>query len=163
MKLIYDTLQAPFGAIYIVMDEFGLLRVVMTPERWEDCRKEFGEIEHDSERSAEVITQLEEYFSGKRKEFTVSLSIKGTAFSEKVWQELRKIPFGETRSYADIAQALGNPKISRAVGQANRRNPLPIFIPCHRVIGKDGSMTGYIGEKHIPIKEYLLKMECSFL
>lgn len=101
--------------------------------------------------------QLEEYFSGKRKEFALPLLTEGTEFQVRVWDALRTIPYGETRSYKEIAEMIGNPKASRAVGLANNRNRISIIIPCHRVIGASGKMVGYGGG--INIKELLLKLE----
>lgn len=105
----------------------------------------------------QVIRQLEEYFSGKREVFDLPLSPRGTAFQLRVWKSLQNIPFGKTVSYSDIAHDIRNPNAVRAVGLANGRNPIPIIIPCHRVIGKDGSLTGYGGG--LPIKEKLLALE----
>ena len=101
--------------------------------------------------------ELEEYFAGTRQTFDLPLAPKGTAFQQKVWAALREIPYGQTRSYGEIAAIVGNPKASRAVGMANNQNPISILIPCHRVIGKDGSLTGYGGgtEK----KKWLLELE----
>lgn len=104
-----------------------------------------------------AYTQLTEYFEGKRKEFTLPLAPEGTEFRKKVWKALCDIPYGETRSYGDIAKAVGNPKASRAVGGANNKNPIIIVIPCHRVIGADGSLTGYACG--IEIKKRLLELE----
>lgn len=101
--------------------------------------------------------QLSEYFAGTRKEFELPLAPKGTEFQKKVWTELQKIPYGETRSYGEIAASIGNPKACRAIGGANHNNPIMIMIPCHRVIGANGSMTGYGGG--IRVKEYLLELE----
>lgn len=103
------------------------------------------------------INQLNLYFEGKLKEFDVKLNIEGTEFQKKVWKELMKIPYGKTVSYLDIAKAIGNEKAVRAVGGANNKNKLPIIIPCHRVIGKNGSLIGYTGG--LPKKEWLLKHE----
>jgi len=89
--------------------------------------------------------ELEEYFAGRRRDFSVPLSIKGTPFQRAVWRALVDIPYAETRSYAEIAKTIGNPKACRAVGMANNKNPLPVFIPCHRVIGAGGKLTGYAG------------------
>jgi methylated-DNA-[protein]-cysteine S-methyltransferase len=105
----------------------------------------------------EVVTQLAEYFAGKRTQFDVPLDIEGTPFQKSVWKELLRIPYGETRSYGDIARALGRPHAARAVGRANHTNPIAIVIPCHRVIGRDGSLTGYGGG--LPLKERLLAIE----
>lgn len=104
--------------------------------------------------------QLMEYFAGERKTFELPLHIKGTAFQQKVWRALMDIPYGETRTYGEIAAAIGNPKASRAVGGANHKNPLMIFVPCHRVIGADGSLVGFGGG--MDVKRYLLELERSF-
>jgi len=104
-----------------------------------------------------VAKQLDEYFKGKRKDFEIDLYFAGTEFQKKVWNSLTKIPFGVTRSYKDIAEMIGNKNATRAVGNANNRNSLPIIVPCHRVIGSDGSMTGYAGG--IERKEWLLTHE----
>lgn len=101
--------------------------------------------------------QLVAYFAGKRKIFDLPLAPKGTEFQQNVWKALQEIPYGETRSYGDIAKRIGNPKAYRAVGMSNNKNPLPIFIPCHRVIGTNGKLVGYAGG--LDIKEHLLKLE----
>ena len=101
--------------------------------------------------------QLEEYFAGKRKQFDLPLSLRGTEFQRQVWAALRDIPYGETRSYGQIAQAIGRPKAVRAVGMANHRNPISIIVPCHRVVGADGSLTGYGGG--LENKKFLLALE----
>jgi len=103
--------------------------------------------------------QLEEYFAKKRKEFDVPLAFNGTAFKKKVWEALQTIPYGETRSYGDIAAMINNPKACRAVGMANNTNQIPIIIPCHRVIGHDGSLVGYAGG--LDLKQKLLNLEKS--
>lgn len=105
----------------------------------------------------EACRQLDEYFQGKRRQFDLPLSCAGTAFQQRVWRELQRIPYGETRSYEDIAVAIGNPKAQRAVGQANNRNPIMIIIPCHRVIHKSGDISGYACG--IEAKRYLLGLE----
>ena len=103
------------------------------------------------------VLQLEEYFSGKRSSFSLPMAPVGTQFMQDVWQALVTIPYGEVRSYRDIAKAIGNPKACRAVGMANNRNPLPIIIPCHRVIGANGKLVGYAGG--LDCKEKLLALE----
>lgn len=105
----------------------------------------------------EAGRQLQEYFIGKRVEFALPLEPAGTKFMQQVWEALRTIPYGETRSYREIAERIGNRNAARAVGLANNRNPLPIFIPCHRVIGTNGKLTGYRGG--LQIKERLLELE----
>jgi len=105
----------------------------------------------------EAYRQIQEYFARKRQVFDLPLALKGTEFQQKVWQALIEIPFGETRSYGEIAKSIHQPKASRAVGMANHKNPLPIFIPCHRVIGANGKLVGYAGG--IEIKKILLNVE----
>ncbi len=105
----------------------------------------------------QALQQLSEYFSGSRQQFDLQIAPKGTAFQQSVWEELRKIPFGRTASYGEIAQRIGNPKACRAVGLANARNPLPIIVPCHRVIGKNGTLTGFGGG--LELKQQLLDLE----
>jgi methylated-DNA-[protein]-cysteine S-methyltransferase len=163
MELVFDSYQASFGMIYVLMDTAGVAKVAMTMDQWNDWNTGPGEIRRDPDFCRQAITQLNEYFHGKRHSFNVPLSIQGTPFSQQVWRELLRIPFGETRSYGEIACAIGRPGSCRAVGQANRRNPLPIFIPCHRVIGKDGGLTGYMGKQGLRVKEYLLELEKSYL
>lgn len=104
-----------------------------------------------------AIQQLSEYFTGKRKEFTLPLHPQGTDFQLRVWKSLQKIPYGQTRTYGEIALQIGNPKAARAVGLANNRNPLAIIIPCHRVIGANGNLTGYAGG--LDCKAFLLNLE----
>jgi methylated-DNA-[protein]-cysteine S-methyltransferase len=106
---------------------------------------------------ASVIRQLREYFAGKRREFDLPLAPRGTEFQRRVWQALRAIPYGETICYGELARRIGNPRASRAVGLANGANPLPIIVPCHRVIGADGTLTGFGGG--LAIKRALLALE----
>lgn len=113
--------------------------------------------ERHSELLQEACLQLDEYFQGKRRQFDLPLGYKGTDFQESVWRELQNIPYGETRSYEDIAVKIGNPKAVRAVGQANNRNPILLLIPCHRVIHKSGDISGFACG--IETKRYLLELE----
>lgn len=115
---------------------------------------------NETELLKEAGRQLQEYLAGKRKDFTLPLAPAGTEFMLRVWESLRSIPYGETRSYREIAQSTGNQKASRAVGLANNRNPIPIFIPCHRVVGVNGKLTGYRGG--LRIKEQLLELERQY-
>jgi len=108
----------------------------------------------------EAVHQLIDYFSGKRKIFDLPLAPKGTDFQKKVWAVLCTIPYGETMSYGEVAETIGNPKAARAVGMANNKNPIPIFIPCHRVIGANGKLIGYASGLHI--KESLLNLERNY-
>lgn len=105
----------------------------------------------------QCIGELSEYFAGKRSKFDIATQAKGTDFQEKVWKALMKVPYGETRSYGELAQEIGQPKAARAIGMANNRNPIPIIIPCHRVIASDGKLTGYSGG--LDNKRYLLALE----
>ena len=111
----------------------------------------------DPEALAPVVRQLEEYFAGERRTFDLALAPGGTPFQAQVWAELCRIPYGETLSYLQLAQRIGNPRAVRAVGLANGSNPIAIVIPCHRVIGADGSLTGYGGG--LPTKRWLLGLE----
>lgn len=114
-------------------------------------------IEKDTEILKEAVKQLNEYFEGKRKKFDLPVNPKGTEFMQSVWKELKKIPYGKTATYKEIAERVGNPKAARAVGMANNKNPIPIIIPCHRVIGANGKLVGYaLG---LNMKEQLLKLE----
>ena len=123
-------------------------------------QKEKGGQEQHSELLKEACRQLDEYFQGKRKQFDLPINYKGTPFQEKVWRELQNIPYGETRSYEDIAIKIGSPKAVRAVGQANNRNPILLLIPCHRVIQKNGDISGFACG--IKTKKYLLDLEKSY-
>jgi methylated-DNA-[protein]-cysteine S-methyltransferase len=103
------------------------------------------------------VKQVEEYFAGVRREFTLPLDLRGTEFQKRCWQALLEIPYGRTCTYADVARAVGKPRAFRAVGLANNRNPVAIIVPCHRVIGSDGSLTGYGGG--LDVKQKLLSLE----
>ncbi|MFW2489896.1 methylated-DNA--[protein]-cysteine S-methyltransferase [Clostridium chromiireducens] len=125
----------------------------------EDLQEDISE-KSETELIKEAIRQLNEYFQGKRNVFDLPLEPKGTEFQKRVWNALKEIPFGETKSYGDIAKIIGNEKAARAVGMANNKNPIPIIIPCHRVIGANGKLVGYAGGLHI--KEKLLKIEKNY-
>lgn len=115
----------------------------------------------DPEGFRDARAQLEAYFKGQRKAFTLDLDARGTEFQKRVWQELVKIPYGQTLSYGELAARIGNPRACRAVGMANAKNPIPIIVPCHRVIGRDGSLTGFGGG--LDIKARLLELERAHL
>lgn len=141
--------------------EIGRIKISEKDEKiiglvFSDYKKE-NEIEKETDAIRKTYLQLKEYLSGKRKNFDIEIEMIGTEFQKKVWKELLNIPYGETRSYKDIAIAIGNGKACRAVGNANNKNPIAIIVPCHRVIGSNGSMTGYAGG--LDIKEKLLKIE----
>lgn len=116
-----------------------------------------GTVLQETELLKEAADQLKEYLSGKRKDFDLPLAPNGTEFMMSVWKALCDIPYGETRSYKDLAEIIGKPKASRAVGLANNKNTIPIFIPCHRVIGTNGKLIGYLGG--LEVKKYLLDLE----
>ena len=124
-----------------------------------DMQEEITEI-NETELLKEAIRELNEYFDGKRTSFDLQLELQGTEFQKKVWKALKEIPFGETRSYGQIAKLIGNEKASRAVGMANNKNPIPIIIHCHRVIGANGKLVGYAGG--LDIKERLLNLEKNY-
>lgn len=131
-------INSPLGFVCIEGDSNGVSKISVTSEENEVS-------ETIPKLFSEVVTQLKEYFEGNRTEFQFEMNPKGTDFQKKVWQELLKIPYGKTESYQKITNKIGNPKAIRAVANANGKNPLWIVIPCHRVIGSDGSLTGYAG------------------
>lgn len=158
MELSYELLESPIGVIRVVLDGQGVRKVARGEEDWAAFTAEHGEIPRDPERCAEAVRQLEEYFRGERREFDLPLSVVGTEFRKQVWAALQEIPYGEVCSYQDIAVRVGKPKGTQAVGQANRANPLPVIIPCHRVIGKKGDLVGYSGPR-TDLKTWLLELE----
>jgi methylated-DNA-[protein]-cysteine S-methyltransferase len=133
--LYIDYMDCQFGILEICANTHGISTIAFVPEKVADIRP--------NKFIQQTISQLQEYFSGRREKFELTLNPKGTTFQRQVWQTLLTIPFGQTRSYADIANDINNPKAVRAVGAANGRNPLTIVVPCHRVIGKNGHLTGY--------------------
>ena len=153
----YET-NTPIGKIGIATTEDDSHITDLTWESdFENLKKENDFQICETELIKRAKKQLFEYFEGKRKKFNLPLLKAGTPFQILVWNTLEKIPYGETRSYKDIAIAIGNPKAVRAVGMANNRNKIAIFIPCHRVIGADGKLVGYGGGLHI--KRFLLELE----
>jgi methylated-DNA-[protein]-cysteine S-methyltransferase len=155
MQLCYTSIESPIGALLLAADEAGLREVrFVNGRKHADPDPSWRE---DSKPLAETIRQLRAYFAGQRESFDLPLAPQGTAFQLKVWKLLCDIPYGETESYGELARRCGNAKASRAVGLANGSNPIPIIIPCHRVIGSDGKLTGYGGG--LPIKEKLLALE----
>ncbi|MDR2516613.1 MAG: methylated-DNA--[protein]-cysteine S-methyltransferase [Spirochaetaceae bacterium] len=146
--------SAPNVALGIAEEDGALIRVFFdngeTPRGFEKA---------ETSLIKTTARQLAEYFDGKRKSFELPLAPRGTAFQTAVWRALTAIPYGETQSYRDIAGKIGSPRAVRAVGMANNRNPIVIIIPCHRVIGRNGSLTGYGGG--LPLKQFLLDLERS--
>ncbi len=144
----------------IYQTPIGLYRIIYENNILYSLKKEHDEVLDFGEKndfSEKVFFQLTEYLENKRIDFDVPYTLIGTDFQKKVWAALCEIPYGETRSYKEIATAVGNPKASRAVGLANNRNPIAIIVPCHRVIASDGKLTGYAGG--LDVKEQLLKLE----
>ncbi|AZS84032.1 methylated-DNA--[protein]-cysteine S-methyltransferase [Streptomyces griseoviridis] len=139
----HTTMDSPYGALTLVADDGVLCGVYMTEQRHRPPEESFGP--RDDAPFGETREQLGAYFAGELKEFTVQLRLHGTPFQRTVWEQLLAIPYGETCSYGQLADALGNPLASRAVGLANGRNPVSIIVPCHRVVGAGGGLTGYGG------------------
>ncbi|MEU1000210.1 methylated-DNA--[protein]-cysteine S-methyltransferase [Streptomyces tibetensis] len=135
--------DSPYGPLTLVADDGVLCGLYMTDQRHRPAEETFGT--RDDTLFAEAEEQLKAYFAGDLKEFTVPLRLTGTPFQRAVWDQLCRIPYGETRTYGRLADALGTPAASRAVGLANGRNPIGIIVPCHRVIGANGGLTGYGG------------------
>jgi methylated-DNA-[protein]-cysteine S-methyltransferase len=151
----FRRLESPVGPLLLAGDDEGLRFLLF--ENGRDSVRAKPEWQPDRGLLEEPIRQLNAYFKGNRREFDVMVAPQGTAFQRAVWAQLRRIPYGETVSYADIAQRLGNAKAVRAVGLANGSNPISIIIPCHRVIGSNGSLVGYGGG--LATKQALLALE----
>jgi methylated-DNA-[protein]-cysteine S-methyltransferase len=152
----FTTLPSPIGRLTLVGDGRALTSILFEDDERLPARTPRAWIE-DARPFREARRQLDAYFAGRRTVFDLPLALDGTPFQMRVWRALLQIPFGATASYGDIAAAIGRPGASRAVGGANHRNPIPIIVPCHRVIGSDGSLTGYGGGE--PRKRRLLALE----
>lgn len=146
----YFYFTSKLGDLTLVSDGENLLEIDFGKSKLDGNLKKDKVIE-------KTIDELEEYFKGKRREFSIPLKLEGTEFQKSVWTELLNIPYGETRTYGEIAKSIGNEKGSRAVGNANNKNPIPIIVPCHRVIGSNNKLVGYGGG--LDIKEKLLNLE----
>ncbi|MGC9402979.1 methylated-DNA--[protein]-cysteine S-methyltransferase [Vibrio genomosp. F10] len=149
--------QSPLGLLTLQANEKGLLGIWLPVNT--TLPQQLGTKDEGHPILKEAIQQLEEYFAKKRTQFSVPVAPKGTPFQQQVWQALEEIPFGETRTYQQLAIDIDNPKAVRAVGMANGKNPISIIIPCHRVIGKNGKLTGYAGG--IDAKKALLELEVN--
>ena len=157
MAFSHIAFPSPVGLLKLVAGDKGLVAIL-----WQDddpLRVRVGETVEDADHPVLVETarQLDDYFAGRRKTFSVALDARGTDFQQAVWQGLLTIPFGETRSYGQLAAQLGKPSASRAVGAANGRNPISIIVPCHRVIGANGTLTGFAGG--LAAKAHLMDFE----
>jgi methylated-DNA-[protein]-cysteine S-methyltransferase len=159
MTMIYTTVDSPIGALLLcgTADELSGLSMLDGPRP----RRIGAQWRRDAAAFPRVRAQLEEYFAGARQEFDVALALRGSEFEQRVWRQLRLIPYGQTRSYGELARALGDPALARAVGVANARNPVAVIVPCHRVVGADGSLTGFGGG--LERKRALLDLEAGRL
>jgi methylated-DNA-[protein]-cysteine S-methyltransferase len=152
----FATMNTPIGPLLIAENSSGISAIIFNADSF-TIPNSWNHVKH---LSFEVMTQLQQYFNGERYEFDLPLAPEGTPFQLEVWGALEKIPYGETISYLDLAKRIGKPAAVRAVGAANGANPLPIVIPCHRVIGNNGKLTGYGGG--LEKKQYLLSMESLY-
>jgi methylated-DNA-[protein]-cysteine S-methyltransferase len=155
----YTWFDSPVGSLLLAGSSAGLKLVSFAVGN--RARSVDPEWQADNAAFVEVVDQLQSYFAGDRKNFELDLVLEGTDFQKKVWTALQEIPYGETISYKKLAETVGSPKGVRAVGAANGANPIPIIIPCHRVIGHDGSLTGFGGG--LPLKKQLLELESNQL
>jgi methylated-DNA-[protein]-cysteine S-methyltransferase len=145
--------HSQIGFLEVVGNQKGILTIAFGVDEFEsDCNLPIP--------MSDCLQQLTEYFKGRRRKFSIPLLLEGTDFQKAVWRQLQKIPFGQTASYGDVARAVGSPKAFRAVGNANNKNPIPLIIPCHRVIGSDGKLVGFGGG--IWRKAWLLDHEKRF-
>jgi methylated-DNA-[protein]-cysteine S-methyltransferase len=149
--MFYTVMKSPVGELLLAADETALRHIIFPPA------KPAPDWREDPAPLSETIRQLRAWFAGDLRDFHLPLAPEGPAFHQRVWRELCNIPYGETISYGELARRIGSPNASRAVGRANGANPIPIVIPCHRVIGSNGKLTGYGGG--LPRKEFLLALE----
>ncbi|MGF1761676.1 methylated-DNA--[protein]-cysteine S-methyltransferase [Photobacterium sagamiensis] len=156
---VYTHYKSPVGVLTIQANDEGLLGAWFQTQTTQPDN--LGKLDSEHAVLKQAVSEYQEYFAGTRQMFEVPIAATGTEFQQKVWQALTTIPFGTTWSYQDLANAIGNPKAVRAVGLANGKNPISIIVPCHRVIGKNGTLTGYAGG--IERKEGLLKHEGALL
>ncbi len=157
--LKHTVFDSPVGLLTAVANDAGLAAVYMAEHKRRPAQETLGErvAASDCEVLAATVAQLGEYFDGSRTSFSIPLAPVGNPFQHRVWAALREIPYGELRSYGDLAAMLGDRNLAQAVGSANGRNPISIIVPCHRVVGADGSLVGYAGG--LPRKQFLLELE----
>jgi methylated-DNA-[protein]-cysteine S-methyltransferase len=153
----HTVLDSPVGPLTLVAAGGRLVGLYMNQQRHRPPQEVFGE--RDDSLFTEVVSQVRAYFTGARTEFDLPLTLIGTPFQQRVWRALREIPYGQTITYGQLADRIGQPAAARAVGLANGRNPIGIIVPCHRVVGADGGLTGYGGG--LARKQYLLAFERS--
>jgi methylated-DNA-[protein]-cysteine S-methyltransferase len=157
MSFYYKTIDSPVGKLKLIASDQGLVAILWGKDKPNRVKLDTTVESKNHPILLEGNKQLHEYFAQKRKTFSINLDIQGTSFQQRVWKALLTIPYGKTRSYGELAKQIQHPKASRAVGAANGKNPLPIIIPCHRVIGANGKLVGFTGGLHI--KEKLLSIE----
>lgn len=155
MQVYYDILSSPIGDLLLIAQEFALKKIVFQPK--DKAHEIHPEWIQGSDLLEHTKNELKAYFNGQLKEFTVNVNPHGTPFQKQIWKEVKSIPYGKVCSYQDVANNIDHPTACRAVGRANSQNPIPIIIPCHRVIGKSGKLTGYAGG--LDRKQSLLKLE----
>ncbi len=159
MTICYQQISSPAGLIHIMANQTHLLALTFS-KNWEQVHKTVTDIDHTSNEIIDKTeSQLQEYFAKERTEFDLPITFTGTEFQKQTWRALLTIPYGETRTYSEQALLIGNPKAVRAVGRTNGLNPIGIVVPCHRVIGKSGKLTGYAGG--LDVKKFLLELEGS--
>ena len=161
MNGYYHKIDSPIGPLHLAATNDALLAIHHNLKRMEDWNKNTIAFKNDKNIIIEkTINELSEYFDGKRKKFNIPIQLSGTQFQLKAWDALNKIPYAKTVSYSDQAKISGNPKATRAIGNANNANPISIIVPCHRVIGKSGKLVGYGGG--LDRKNYLLDLELKY-
>lgn len=158
--LFFFRTPSPVGPLFFAASTKGLVRLEFEA-RMQKLDSETIQLRESKQALAPYLRELDEYFSGQRREFSIPLDLRGTDFQLQCWRALRDIPYGQTRSYRDIAHAIGHPYAFRAVGMSNNRNPVAIVVPCHRVIASDGSLCGYGGG--LDVKRELLTLEGASL
>jgi methylated-DNA-[protein]-cysteine S-methyltransferase len=158
-RQVYKRMDSPVGRLTLVATDDGVAAILWENDRPNRVRLNIGAEDNQHPRLVEAERQLTQYFSGERRDFDVALDVSGTPFQRRVWTALMTIPFGETRSYKEIATQIGSPAAVRAVGAANGRNPVSIITPCHRVIGATGELTGFAGG--LDTKARLLGLEAA--
>ena len=158
-RLVYKWMDSPVGKLRLVASDQGIAAILWEAEDPRRVRMNLAAEDNAHPVLVETERQLDEYFAGRRQKFELKMDFAGTSFQQKVWQALLAIPYGETRSYRDVARQVGSPDATRAVGAANGRNPISIVAPCHRVIGSTGRLTGFAGG--LDAKAYLLTLERS--
>ena len=165
MDIKYYDFSTPIGKMFLFFSNKGIVCLSLPNDREDDIvdyvKKKYGQPEKVEESQYDFHKQIRNYLKGELKQFSLPLDLHGTEFQNKVWNELLNIPYGETRTYKDIAKSIGVPKGYRAVGGALNKNPIPIIVPCHRVIGSRGQLIGFAGG--VDLKEKLLKLEKSKL